>query len=182
LAETVPESFQALFRQYYPTVLRHLIRLVDDTGAAEDLAQEVFLRLYRTPPDRLEAVGAWLHKVAARIAWDYLRAKAVRRRLELKELALEAAQVEPASDWWVVKNAERDVVKQVLMQLSERDRQILLLRYSGYRYEEIAQILGIRQEIVGTVLSRAQQRFKRLYQREEGVAHASSHTEGLASI
>ncbi|MBX5437081.1 MAG: sigma-70 family RNA polymerase sigma factor [Alicyclobacillaceae bacterium] len=178
----MPESFQVLFRTHYPTVLRHLLRIVADRPAAEDLAQEVFLRLYRSPPQRLEAVGAWLHKVAARVAYDYLRAKAARWRLEMREWALNAGPRDIAGDEWMARHADREAVKQALMQLSERDRQVLLLRHSGYSYEEIAEIVGVRREIVGTVLSRAQQRFKQVYQREEGASHAALDQPGQASV
>ncbi|WP_308862207.1 sigma factor [Paenibacillus radicis (ex Xue et al. 2023)] len=73
----IPETklFQELFYTHYPTVRRKLIALVRDEAAAEDLAQEVFLRLYRNPPDDLNVVGAWLHRVLTRIGYDHLNKK-----------------------------------------------------------------------------------------------------------
>ena len=63
----IPDLFKNLFSSHYPTVRRKLIALVRDEAIAEDLTQEVFLRLYRSPPDELDALGAWLHRVLTRI-------------------------------------------------------------------------------------------------------------------
>lgn len=66
---SIPESstFRNIFYKHYPTVHRKLTALVRDEAAADDLAQEVFLRLYRKPPDNPDAMGAWLHRVLIRI-------------------------------------------------------------------------------------------------------------------
>lgn len=145
------------------------MHLVGDRTTAEDLAQEVFLRLYRRPPDDLQAVGAWLHRVATRVAYDYTRKKSQQRRIQQREFEIGTAFAsEPSSEWLVLRNAEREAVVRALQQLVERDRQVLLLRYSGYSYAEIAEIVGINPNIVGTVLNRALSRFKRTFQGEEG--------------
>lgn len=171
LLQALPEQFQTLFRRHYPTVLRQLMYLVGDKSTAEDLAQEVFLRLYRQPPDDLAAVGAWLHRVSTRIVYDYTRSKSQSKRILQKELEHGIPEAtEASSELLALRHSERDAVKQVLKQLSERDRQALLLRYSGYSYAEIAEIIGVNPEIVGTLLSRALGRFKRKYHGEEGLA------------
>lgn len=64
---------------------RKLAALVRDESAADDLAQEVFLRLYRNPPDDPEALGAWLHRVLTRIGYDYLNKQVRERRLINKQ-------------------------------------------------------------------------------------------------
>lgn len=87
LSQALPEQFQTLFRRHYPAVLRQLTYLVGDKSTAEDLAQEVFLRLYRRPPDDLAAVGAWLHCVSTRIVYDYTRSKSQSKRSLQKELS-----------------------------------------------------------------------------------------------
>lgn len=166
----LPERFQTVFREHYPSVLRKLVQLVGDRVVAEDLAQEVFLRLYRHPPDDIKAVGGWLHRVTTRIGYDFIRQKYHLKRIEQREFAVgDTDGSEPPSDVEVMRNQDRDSVKRVLQQIGERDRQVLLLRYSGYSYQEIAEIIDVRLEIVGTILRRALGRFKREYHRQEGI-------------
>ena len=100
-AAQVPELFQRLFREHYPEVARKLYALTGDYAAAEDLAQEVFLRLYLRPPDRLEAVGAWLHRVLTRLeAENPRRCRIVECRVfggMTIEEAAEALSISPAT-------------------------------------------------------------------------------------
>lgn len=166
----VPEQFRRLFREHYPAVARKLYALTGDYAAAEDLAQEVFLRLYRTPPDRLDAVGAWLHRVLTRIGYDYLRQQASNKTLIDHETARVAALSEgtaPSGESEVIREWEKDVVRRVLQKLLERDRTALLLREEGYSYEEIAVRLQVNPKIVGTLLARAESRLKKKYEQEE---------------
>jgi RNA polymerase sigma factor (sigma-70 family) len=166
----VPELFQHLFREYYPGVARKLYTLTGDYAAAEDLAQEVFLRLYRSPPDRLETVGAWLHRVLTRVGYDYLRQRLSGKTLLEKETARVAALSEgtaPSGETEVIREWEIDVVRRVLQKLSDRDRTALLLREEGYSYEEIALRLEVNPKIVGTLLARAEERLKKKYGQEE---------------
>ncbi|WP_438448138.1 sigma-70 family RNA polymerase sigma factor [Gorillibacterium sp. sgz5001074] len=166
----IPELFQRLFREHYPGVARKLYALTGDYAAAEDLAQEVFLRLYRSPPDRLEAVGAWLHRVLTRVGYDYIRQRASGRALLEKESARLAAWTEssaPSGETEVIREWEKDVVRRVLRKLSDRDRTALLLREEGYSYEEIAHRLEVNPKIVGTLLARAEERLKKKYGQEE---------------
>ncbi|MFP4976159.1 sigma-70 family RNA polymerase sigma factor [Paenibacillus sp. CN-4] len=151
------EQFRAVFYEHYPTVRRKLIRLVRDEAAAEDLAQEVFLRLYRNPPDEPGAVGAWLHRVLTRIAYDYLDKKVRERRLQDKqELFYDSERPSPpSSEETVMKKLDTEDVKEWLEELPERDRQALILRYSGYSYSEIAGEIGVNPPVVGTLLHRA---------------------------
>lgn len=166
----VPELFQRLFREHYPVVARKLYVLTGDYAAAEDLAQEVFLRLYRSPPDRLEAVGAWLHRVLTRVGYDYMRQRSSGKALLEKETARVAVWSEgaaPSGETQVIREWEIGVVRRVLQKLSDRDRNALLLREEGYSYEEIALRLGVNPKIVGSLLARAEERLKKQYGQEE---------------
>lgn len=160
----IPESdqFRTIFYTHYPAVRRKLIALVRDEAAAEDLAQEVFLRLYRNPPDDLTVIGAWLHRVLTRIAYDHLAKVSRQRALQAKQEQLMAAETTPPSNEDILlRKLDQEEVRELLEELPERDRQVLLLRYSGYSYAEIAEQLQVRQPLVGTLLHRATARLKR---------------------
>jgi RNA polymerase sigma factor (sigma-70 family) len=159
----IPDLFRELFQVHYPTVRRKLIALVRDESAAEDLTQEVFLRLYRNPPDELGAMGAWLHRVLTRIGYDFLQKKARERTLlEKQERLGEVPNHETISNEdAMIHQLDREEVQDWLKELSERDRKVLMLRYSGYSYMEIADHLEVRLPLVGTLVKRATTRLKR---------------------
>lgn len=165
----IPDRFQLLFKEHYPSVVRKILCLVADRSAAEDLAQEAFLRLYRNPPDNLDSVGAWLHRVSTRLAYDYLRQRSRREERDALEMSRQTDDQwsAPSNEHFVIRNWERDVVKRVLQKLSERDREALLLKEQGYSYAEIAERLEVNPKIVGSLIMRATARFKKTYLREE---------------
>ncbi|MNB82789.1 putative RNA polymerase sigma factor FecI [compost metagenome] len=159
-----PESslFKQIFYEYYPGVLRKLTALLRDEAVAEDLAQETFLRLYRQPPDNLEAPGAWLHRVSTRLAYDYMgRAARERELAEQSEREQPAGGSSPSGEEEWMRQLDQEEVRHWLDGLDERDRKALLLRYSGYSYAEIAEELSVRPQIMGTLLSRATERLRR---------------------
>ncbi|UUZ85592.1 sigma-70 family RNA polymerase sigma factor [Paenibacillus sp. P26] len=159
-----PESdgFRTVFYKYYPAVRRKLAALVRDEAAADDLAQEVFLRLYRNPPDDPSVLGAWLHRVLTRIGYDYMAKKARERALQMRQERLMAVEPNPESNEDILlRRLGQEEVREWLDELPERDRQVLLLRYSGYSYAEIAERLQVRRPVVGTLIHRATARLKR---------------------
>lgn len=170
MSEETPALFKQLFYEHYPAVVRKINALVGQLQVAEELAQEVFLRLYRTPPDDPDRIGAWLHRVATRIAYDYLRSFVKERERMHKEyghLRLVGGTTSPSNEQIVLDGLEREAVHQALEQLSERDRTALLLRYSGYSYAEMADLLQVNRDLIGTIVSRAGARFKKQYMKEE---------------
>ncbi|MCI3923788.1 sigma-70 family RNA polymerase sigma factor [Paenibacillus sp. TRM 82003] len=160
---TEDETYRSLFYTHCPSVHRKLSALLRDEAAAEDLAQEVFLRLYRHPPERPEAVGAWLHRVLTRLAYDAIdRSRRERRLLEKqgRELLAEEGRANAVDDE-LQRRLTREEVRAWLEALPERDRQVLLLRYSGFSYAEIAERLQVHPPLVSSLVLRARTKLKR---------------------
>lgn len=174
MEHSAPDLFRQQFNQHYQAVRRKLIALIRDEAAAEDLAQETFLRLYRNPPDQPEAIGGWLHRVLTRLAYDYMDKKARERNLTQKQeqSMLAQPQAVPSNEQQLIDKGEQEQVRGWLDSLPDRDKQMLLLRYEGYSYAEIAEKLQVRQPQVGTMLRRAGERLKRQALKAEG---AMSH-------
>lgn len=168
----LPERFVAVFRDHYGDVVRQIMSLVHDKSTAEDIVQETFLRLYRNPPDDITKVGPWLYRVAMRIGYDHIRSRQREETIKQRPSDLtDMLQVEPSGEDMFVQQLDRDDVLRTLQRLSDRDRQVLLLRHSGYSYIEIAQVLGIHKNNVGTLLHRATHRFRQAYDGEDGIQH-----------
>ena len=160
-------AFTSLFERHWDAVCRLLIRLTGDADAAGDLAQEVFVQLYRKPPLNADVpLRAWLFRVALNRGYNALRADR-RRRTREETVAGGAAGVESLEE--IANRAEeRDSVRRVLMRLSERQRDCLVLRANGLSYAEIAVAIGVAPGSVGTLLARAERAFKAEYLARRG--------------
>ena len=157
----VPDPFERLFLQEYPKVVAIAYRVLADRPAAEDVAQEVFLKFHRSlSPDSERAYG-WLHAAAVHSALNVIRGE--RRRAHRETVhARDAAQAAIANPEGVVEEAERRrEVRSALARLPERSAAVLLLRHSGLSYAEVASALGMKVGNVGTVLRRAEEALRK---------------------
>ncbi|NGZ77760.1 sigma-70 family RNA polymerase sigma factor [Saccharibacillus alkalitolerans] len=159
---TESDAFRAVFLEYYPGVRRKLIAMVKDEATAEDLAQEVFLRLYRNPPDDPRVLGAWLHRVLTRIAYDHTDRLVRQRKLQEKqEQYFDRENTWESGEEALLRSEEREQVSELLDELPERDRRVLMLKYSGYSYAEIAEEIAVQPPRVGSLLNRAADKLRK---------------------
>jgi RNA polymerase sigma-70 factor (ECF subfamily) len=159
-------NYEAVFQRLYPSLFRYLQRLTGDEDVAEDLAQETFVRLLRqTIPE--DEVRPWIFTVAMNLVRD--RARKTDRRQRLLSTAPELVSRPPLPDEEVERTERIGRVRRVLDRLPERDRQLLLMREEGFKYEEIARVVGVAPASVGTLIARALRRFVALYDAREVV-------------
>jgi len=153
-------TFEDVFRRYYATVYGVLLRITGSPEEAEDLAQEVFLRLHERQGslDSGGNLGGWLYRVASNTGFNALRSRQRFHSRLLRWVRLEwaAQQSSPSAAEEVEQRNDAELVRQALSNLPERDRTVLILRYSGVSYAEIAVAVGIRPSSVGTILVRAE--------------------------
>ncbi len=161
-----PPSFERSFERHWPAVYSFLIRIVGDPSEAEDLALETFYRLYRRG-DKLDLnfnTGGWLRRVALNLGLQSIRS--FRRRLahELGAGRLTAQDSQADSPLQVLTDREEhEFVRAALGRMREREAQLLLLRYSGASYAEIASTLGVSPTSIGPLLIRAERELARQY-------------------
>ena len=162
LITTEPPSFDELFVEHYDRVYGILYRLVGTRVEAEDLAQDVFLKLYQDPPRRLSSnVGAWLYRVATNQAYNAIRNRRRRWQHDTALIVQENDSNDPAQQ--VERNAEAALVREALAQLPAEQSQLLILRHMGLSYAELARACEITPSSVGKLLSRAAQKFRTAY-------------------
>ncbi|MGH7503143.1 MAG: sigma-70 family RNA polymerase sigma factor [Longimicrobiales bacterium] len=141
-------------------VYRVMNRLSGDAELAADLTQEAFLRLSRrgSMPERPEA---WLITVAMNL-FRNARTKQARRLRLLTVARAEAvlADASPLPGHDADRTWARQRVRAALDRLTERERKLLLLHVEGYRYREIADVLGLAENGIGTCLARARKAFR----------------------
>ena len=163
-----PFDIELLFRAHYPRVARIIERVIRDRGRSEELAVEVFLKLWRKPASQHENVEAWLYRVAVRTGIDGLRRQSRRAHYErvLAWVRPHRASANPEQLHSV--NEEQERVRAVLSEINPRHAQFLLLRSQDFTYDEIAAILNLNPASIGTLLSRAQQTFRKEYIKRYG--------------
>jgi RNA polymerase sigma factor (sigma-70 family) len=152
----VATDWSAIYTETYPELVRFLYRKVWDDERARDLAQDAFARVLDHAPDNPRAL---LFTVAANLARDEART-AVRRKRHLTLIRAETTDVarEPDPVDRMELESRKAAARRALEQLTERDREVLLLWDAGLSYQEIAQQTGLAVGAIGTTLARARQR------------------------
>jgi RNA polymerase sigma-70 factor, ECF subfamily len=172
-------GFESVFHRHYEPVARAVARIVRDTARAEEIAAEAFWKFWRNP--KVQASGytsaeaggsgvreksaAWLYRTAIRMALDDLRKEARRVRRESGQPKRLPAQTPEEAH---AAFEERNRVRLVLAALPRRQAELLLLRNSDLSYAEVAAALDLNPASVGTLISRAQQAFRKEYVNQYG--------------
>ena len=131
-------------------------------------------RLYTHHPNQDNPrLGGWLYRVAINLGFNALRSRQRRQQYELLAM-LDDLQDKPEWDpaEQVEKAQEILKVRQALLHLKPRSAQLLVLRYSGLSYAELAEALGIAPGSVGTPAGACRERIRRDLPAREGGSHA----------
>ncbi len=161
-----PAQFEAIFLEHWPRIYAVLLRLVGDHAEAEDLALETFLKMYRSFPakDPQFNTGGWLYRVATNLGLNAIRDWKRRQRYEKESgrtVWLENQADEPAELF--AGEEQRQMARKVLGEMSPRQAQLLILRYEGKSYKEIAAALGLAVSSIGPLLLRAEVEFEKRF-------------------
>ncbi len=169
--ETVDEgpgllAFEQLFEQYWASIYRLLRRMLGDPAEAEDLALETFYRLYQRHLDLQPEfnIRAWLYRVATNLGLHSIRGSTRRERYENtagKALLNEAPEDRPAEI--LAREEERRMARRALAGMNPRQSQLLVMRYSGLAYKDIAEALNLSPASIGPLLVRAEREFEKRY-------------------
>jgi RNA polymerase sigma factor (sigma-70 family) len=164
----VPLSFDEAFTLHHRAVFRTARAVVRDSALAEDVTQEVFLRLYRnlhaTPGEDL--LRAWLLRVTLNVARNTLRgqSRSMVRDNEYHKTATENGSVAaeaPAEDY--ERRMAIEEARRALDKIKEPMRSCLLLKQQGLSYREIATSLSLKETNVGSLVARGRKEFARVY-------------------
>jgi len=162
-------SFEVLFLRHYDRIYNILYRLLGNQADAEDVAQQVFLKLYQSPRRiRLHGnetnVAGWLYRVAVNTGYNTLRSQ--RRQQKRQERwgwlwPFTSSPADPAD--MTETNDMQTRVRQILAQMKPRDAKLLVLRHSGLSYKELAVVLKLAPGSIGSLLTRAERAFAQKY-------------------
>jgi RNA polymerase sigma-70 factor (ECF subfamily) len=164
-------AFQELVERYQTRLLNFVFRTIGDRERAEDLVQEVFIRVYRHLHrfDRSKKFSTWIYTIASNLAKNELRNRsrnplvlfqAIRRPWQDDDRPLQFEDSTARPDDLYRKRHLRELVETSVAQLPEHHRQVFVLReLEGKSYEEIAEITGCNLGTVKSRLNRARNSF-----------------------
>jgi RNA polymerase sigma-70 factor, ECF subfamily len=166
-------AFNQLVRAYRKRILGTISRLIGRPEDVEDVAQEVFVRLYYSL-DQLrsaEVFEPWLYRLTVNAAYDYLRR--IKRRSESRMADMSEPQVLMADSLAGAKRSSeeqekartRELVDTLFRRVSEEDRILLMLKeVEGLSLKELGQIYSVNENALKVRLFRARQRVLKAYQ------------------
>ena len=164
------QSFALLLHRYRTPLVNFLYRMVRNREQAEDLAQEVFIRVYRARAEYVPSAKftTWLFRIATNLALNSIR-DTRHQRMEVSldapvivdseegdERPLDVAEKNPNIEEHLVQEAQRDMIRHAIDKLPEKQRAAVLLhKYQDLDYGEISKILSCSESALKSLLFRA---------------------------
>lgn len=152
-----PDAARLLAQRLVPRVLGYATRLLGDRAEAEDIAQEVMLRLWRAAPDWRSGealVSTWVYRVAANLCTDRLRA-VKRKGAQPLDLVAEPEDGAPTVVATLIAADRHAALQAALAHLPDRQREAVVLRHiEGLANPQIADVMQIGVEAVESLISR----------------------------
>ena len=157
-------SFALLLGKYRVSVARFLYRMVQDQAVAEELAQEVFLRVYKSRQSYEPSAKftTWLYRIATHLALNWLRDEKNERAQERLDQTAderpvrEIADRAPSVEHQMVRQAKLEEVRRAVAALPDKQRAAVLMhKYEEMDYSQIAKVLSCSESAVKSLLFRA---------------------------
>ena len=169
-------AFNQIVQAYRKRILGTIARTIGRPEDVEDVAQEVFLRLYYSL-DQLrtqEVFEPWLYRLTVNAAYDYLRRQKRRRESRMSDMSeqqvmlADARQGEKAGSEETRRTKIRELVDSLLGKISEEDRILLTLKeVEGLSLKELEQIYHVKENALKVRLFRARQRVLKAFEAGE---------------
>jgi RNA polymerase sigma-70 factor (ECF subfamily) len=160
-------GFNYLAGKYHRPIFHFLFRMVRNQAIAEELAQEVFLRVYRSRQSyRAEArFSTWLYRIATNLAVNHARDTKHERAArnvyldapdEQTGVTPDVADEEPSVEQRLLREERMKAIRTHVMALPERQRMAVLMhKYQGMEYREIGEVLKLSESATKSLLFRA---------------------------
>jgi RNA polymerase sigma-70 factor (ECF subfamily) len=168
-------AFAAIYDRYQKSIYSLVYRLMGDSEDAFDITQDVFIKAYKglakLDPQVELNLSAWLHRIASNACMDVLRRRKIVRWLPWDPA--EHTNITPADDSDepernVIAHETKAQVQAVLNKMSDKYRLCLVLReYQEMSCEEIATVMNVSRAAVKSLLFRAREQFREVYEEME---------------
>lgn len=170
------DAFRSLFMAYRKKIINYCYRFFFDQGMAEELSQEVFMKVYKAGSHYRPDAGfsTWIFKIATHVCLNELRKKRYRTRTvsldsEEGKAAHEVVDPSPATLDVLEGKEQKKKIMTAIRDLPGKQRAAVLLReFHGFSYKEIATQLGQSESSVKTLIFRGRDTLKHVLHDERG--------------
>lgn len=158
------ESFTLLLERHRNPVIHFLYRMVQNQSVAEELAQEVFLRVYRSRAnyEPTAKFTTWLFRIASHLALNWIRDRRNERGQESLDVETPDGMARQVSDRKIsaeqslVRESKFEEIRRAIQSLPEKQRAAVLMhKYEEMEYSQIASVLECSESAVKSLLFRA---------------------------
>lgn len=162
-------GFDFLLQRYRKPIIHFMYRMVHNQAVAEELAQEVFLRVYRSRETyRAEArFSTWLYRIATNLGVNYARDTRHERSASTVYLdesdsdtgtTPDLADLTPGAEANLLRRERLNAIREHVLALPERQRSAVLMhKYEGMDYKQIGEVLKLSESATKSLLFRAYQ-------------------------
>jgi len=178
-------EFQEIYKEFYPKIVRYLSKLTDNKDDAEDLSQDVFIKV-NSGLEKFEGrskLSTWIYKIATNTANDYFRSVAFQKgtKQTLSGAFLEENKADKnvwtgekanTSDQMLEKKEMKDCIKRYVDDVNLNYKTVFILsEYEGLKNQEIAEILGLSLDTVKIRIYRARTQLKKKMEKGCDISH-----------
>lgn len=165
-----PIVHNELVSRYQKKLFSYIYRLIGNKEEAEDLLQNVFLKVYKYCDnfDTERKFSSWIYRIAHNEAVNYIKRKSIKKFISLEDFVSSKDRIETKTDAkspmevWIGKELRKEM-EDALKKLPDKYKEVLEMRYfSEKSYEEIGKVLKKPVNTVGTLINRAKDRLEKV--------------------
>lgn len=154
-------ALASIIEHFYPKIYRYIFYKVSNKEEAEDLTQEVFLKMVKSLKNQNGYFTAWLYKIASNLVIDFYRHQSFKKEVPFDDIKQEA--IYEQSKEFPENTLTEEQFKKVLAGLTEEQREVIILKFvQGYKNDEIAQLICKSEGAVKGLQFRALETLKNL--------------------
>lgn len=167
-------DFTILYQKYKSPIFSYIYYLVGDQMAAEEICQDVFLKVYLNIAkfEGRSSFKTWIYRIAKNTYIDYIRSRNKEVDVdELDSLVRDVADKKMGPEDHAVNNERKEFIEKTLDKVSDKYRTLLILRdMQNLSYKEISEITEMELNTVKVGIYRARREFQKIYQEMEALS------------
>jgi RNA polymerase sigma-70 factor, ECF subfamily len=159
-----PSDFERLIKKYQPNVFRTAMGLLHNKEDAEEITQDVFLKIYDSLPsfNQKAALSTWVYRVTINTSLNFLKKKKGNRLLVGLSALLGLASKEKESEKLLTDKEQKDAIRKAMQELPEKQRlAFVLTKYEELPQRQVAEIMQISEGAVEQLVIRARNNLRK---------------------
>ncbi|PWD99512.1 RNA polymerase sigma factor [Marinilabilia rubra] len=163
------EAFSTLVDRYRQKVFQSAMGFLHNPDDAEDLTQEIFVKAWNALDgfDQRSAFSTWLYRIAVNKAINVIRKNKIRSFIGLNEAGNEPFSTESNAEEAITVKEQKEEIKKAVDQLNNKQKKaFVLFYYQDLNMKEVAEVLGISQKAVESLVFRARKKLQSIVDRK----------------